>query len=427
MTSRMTRGVSFWASALSVWLGLFGCAGRVAQQTSPIEFNQQFIESRRDFFAGHLPARGVPGSTICTAGIEFDSPRTVLDALFHALPTRLVIYPTELYYYFSFRLGHRHVHGNLNFVDADDGALRLGYFDAYDVGDARFSEFGSADGLAIDREGPSRWRIQYRGRTLHAVHPTPSASQEEPPRLPSERLISPVLDESGFGFHLYYDEIERGFLYVLDPAQPVVDTLLPIDIDPRFLVGSDSRFVFYSHRIQSVRGEHARLLLVGVHSNEVSRNSYFDGPFDQVPPRLDLKPYLELAYPYVMMRGGIDEHGNFLQLDNQRVAISSYQAYESLNSLVRTLGSIANHEIVPRRLLSLLTYETKKDFHRTSPSSGPDILGGHTWPANHWGNISRGWNENHARQLSVRWPANHESSSSLSGVTPAIKTDDCPP
>jgi hypothetical protein len=95
--------------------------------------------------------------------------------------------------------------------------------------------------------------------------------------------------------------------------------------DVNFLVGQSSRFVFLE--------ENGRDILVGVHKANIESNNYYDGPFDQVPPRLELQEMLEAAYPYVKERGGIDRHGNFKSLTGNRVAISPYLQYESLNKL----------------------------------------------------------------------------------------------
>src|SRR5262249_330797 len=133
-----------------------------------------------------------------------------------------------------------------------------------------------------------------------------------------ETCVTGVLDESGIPLKLVYDTVHRSFSFVLNDSVPRIDALVPVEgTGGRYLLDRRAEFVFYADsRAQ-------RTLLVAVSSRNVYDNNYFDGPFDQVPPRLALRAKLEAAYPYLRL-DPIDEHGNFTRREGQRVAISPY-------------------------------------------------------------------------------------------------------
>ena len=106
-----------------------------------------------------------------------------------------------------------------------------------------------------------------------------------------------------------------------------------------------------------------RLVLVGVLSDNIARNNYYDGPFDQVPPNLNIKQELETVYPYVKLRGGIDQHGNFVSQHGVRVAISPYIVYSDTSEFVKEVSK--RFEMAKRNNTSFLTelvYEWKSNF-----------------------------------------------------------------
>lgn len=145
-------------------------------------------------------------------------------------------------------------------------------------------------------------------------------------------------------------------------------------------------------------------------------NNWYDGPFDQVPPRLHIRDLLEEAYPYVKQAGGIDEHGNFIERHGQRVAISPYIAYRSGPELERQLDTLIDPESINPASWVRATYEFKKDWQ--PPVESDDELSSHTtqtsagWPANHWARTSRQWGASHAISESKSFPANHALSAS---------------
>jgi hypothetical protein len=326
-------------------------------------------------------------------------------------------------------LGDRRISGNIRFLDAAKGTIHIGYFDNYDRSSMNYGSFTSADGLQISAQDNGIVRVAMDGfeRTFLV---TPVGLKTNPPSLlPSEHLISGILDESGYFFHLIHEQESGGFYYVLNESMPLPESLHPVqNSDNKLLVGETSRFVFLND------AGHNRKILCGVHRKQVIENNYFDGAFDQVPPRLPIKDRLIRAYPYVVHRGGIDDHGNFIELQGQRVAISPYLTYSSMPEMIGWMQAAEQKATSPTSLWAAITYESKRHFN-------PDLADEHAqsqqyaanspifvrqgWPANHFAGMSESWPAEHLAPHSRTWPANHAGESSL--LMPAVPLPQTPP
>lgn len=354
------------------------------------------------------------------SGVALDDPSSVVSAILRAAAPRAVVYPTEGYFYWEFPLGHRLVRGNLRFVDIESGVLHYGYFDDYDPGSLWAGSLAAADGLEVTPLGPRRFRVSYCDVTVEFELSSGPDRRPDSLRLTDgEEIVSGIVDESGLLFWLIWNEPGEAFYYVVDDSLGVWDELIPVEgTDGSIEVGGESRFVFLVDRAWD------RRVLIGVWSKQIRWNTYFDGPFDQVPPRLPLKDKLERAYPYVNERGGIDEHGNFVALEAQRVAISPYAAYESLDALAKYATELLDQGVRGPDLWLALTHEWKRDFLRgpSEPRTIGDLLrrpsGIHAqpsrqgWPANHSGAASLGWPPSHFRSVSGDWPPDHDGKAS---------------
>jgi len=272
-----------------------------------------------------------------------------------------VVYPSEQYFYFKFWAGHRLISGNLRFCDAQRGRVHFGYFDEYDQ---QFLYTGTIEDGVNGRVIPEGDQIQltFEGMTRTFRLDRSWMTQEGLKLVDGETLVSGILDESGYSFWLIYHATGRRLYFILN-EQRLTESLQSIESGGvTFLVGRSSRFIFF------VEPESDRKILVGVDEDHVRANDYYDGPFDQVPPDLPLKPILEHIYPYVKDRGGIDEHGNFLSERHARVAISPYAKYTDTSTFLGQATAALNPLLAkdPEGLVFLdLVYEAKMDFHLT--------------------------------------------------------------
>lgn len=340
--------------------------------------------------------------------LDVEDPASVVAFVLEQCPPHSVVYPTEHYYYFEFLAGTRRIAGNLRFTDAARGVLHTGYFDRYDSTFLKAANFDAESGLLIDWNPEQRTsRVRFRGFKREFLLPHPRASV--PGLLADESLVTNVLDESGFAFHLIFHRSSAQFYYVLDEHAPLPDRIVRVAEDVPVWLGVRSRFMFLSEPALG------RRVLVGVYAPSVRANDYYDGPFDQVPPDLQVRDKLEAAYPYVKLRGGIDEHGNFNQIDGQRVAISPYQDYTSIFHMLDLIAEGFDPNLPSPASFASLVYEAKRDTHkRLGALSDPDTLPvppheralSSTWPVDHWAQVSETWPHAHTRSHSLKAPAN---------------------
>ncbi len=374
---------------------LLGLCVVIAGQTGqgPVRFNEaDFADT------GVRPDRslGLPDA------IDLADPRALARFILTHAPGHAVVYPTERYYYFEFDQGPHRVAGNLRFTEIDRGILHTGYFDRNDRRLINAATFRDGDpGVRIHPTAtPHTYRVEIDGiARVFTLDRTVLDAGPGVPLAPDERVVSTVRDESGFVFTLLFHEPQAMFYYALHPDFDPPHALADIPLSGhRFRVDREGGFVFW-------RDPDGRDVLVGVRLREIADNSYFDGPFDQVPPDLPLRPLLRRAYPYVDARGGIDEHGTFLELADQRVAISPYAEYDELGPFLQ--AAVAALDAEPRRpdrpAGAPLVDEPKRAFMRSLPAivtaTGaaplPESFGAAHQPA-----LSRTWPANHARQQS---------------------------
>lgn len=370
--------------------------------------------------SGQLPSQEanlvLPGT-----GPLFDDTRAILKHVMNASPAQAVVYPTERYYYYNFLLGPRLVSGNIRFADAEDHKISIGYFDIFNSREVYSAEYHDGkDGVSIKYDQTAHVVVlQVDSITRSFILDQEALEPPTYPLLDGEVFISGIRDESGYFFHLFYWPQDRSFYYVLNPLKNLPEKWIRGNskkIEVWF--GENSQFCFVRHKLTG------RYILVGVHRRQIEQNTWYDGPFDQVPPRLPIGKILEEAYPYVISAGGIDEHGNFLQREGQRVAISPYETYTSGNDLESRIEQIILDNPTPASWTQA-TYEYKKYWLPPKESGEQPMvhnsLSSTGWPANHWGKSSRVWGSGHDLSISRKWTPNHDVSYSQS-KTPPVET-----
>lgn len=384
--------VSFGVLALTL-PGFVRVASGSPEVASPVRFHQDWLATRRgERDAPHRRAIVPP-----VTAPDFDDPRSVLMYILGVSPAEPVVHPSERYYYYEFALGARVVAGNIRFTDAESGEIGVGYFDRLDRSAMRWAMFSEENGVGVEMSGDGeRVTVNAGGVSrVFRLDRSPFGNEADAGLLESERYVSGVLDESGFYLHLIYSPEHRAFYYTLQSNRRQADSLVRLDLLTALmpdglsvLVGAESRFVFL--RDESLD----RTVLVGVRSSEIAENSYFDGPFDQVPPHLPLRLMLAEAYPYVTYGGGIDEHGRFLGRVGQRVAISPYFDYTDLDAMRDRLSASLHAAGTGVDRWIGVVLEDKRDFHlrlEGSASTGFDpasyehaVNDSRSWPPGHW-------------------------------------------
>jgi hypothetical protein len=262
--------------------------------------------------------------------VDLEDPDAYFSHIFSRLPDEITVYPSENYFYFVDYISGRQIWGNIRLPSGrrERGVLSFGY--------AEFVEFPSSPGAYVSRskyftdgdgvvlkQGADAftWRVTYNKRTvtfqLHKL-------RQDPPNLfklrPEEAFIERTFDESGIQFMLLFNTASNYFFWVLNEEEKVPDNFTQLDKD--IWVGQRTGFAFW------LDGENPpRKVLASVRKISVTRNDYYDGPFDQLADnyveQTKISQWMERAIPGI--KGRIDKYGYYTDVERpSRVALSVY-------------------------------------------------------------------------------------------------------
>jgi hypothetical protein len=260
--------------------------------------------------------------------LDVSDPMKVFAFVLNSLPGEVKVYPTENYYYFRFIHRGTPYSGNIR-IEVSDKAptLHFAYYQTetawHPNENAKTVTLGAAEGVTLEKKGPLSYRVAYHDKSvLFALN---DLSHVKPPAsalAPDERFIGPIFDESGVQFFLVFNNRLKTFLYVLDETVKPTEEFFPRDEKSRILLGKRTGFAFF--RDQKLD----RKLLIGAYEDNLLLNTYFDGPFDQLPDNFiegeTLRSAILAATP--QLKGKIDRYGRALDR-NIRYAIKPYAAY----------------------------------------------------------------------------------------------------
>jgi hypothetical protein len=283
--------------------------------------------------------------------LPLDDPKAMLAFVLDGLPPRVRVYPTENYYYFYFFHNGTRYAGNirLDAKDRDEGKLHFAYFvelTEWRKDDAvNYRVFGREDGVTVEKVEPLVYRVTFGGKSV--IFALNDLSKAAPPKSalgPDDQYLGPVFDESGIRFFLVFNKRLKIFHYVLDETIKITDELFPAHFTNRILIGRRTGFAFYNdHRLD-------RRILIGVFEAGASVNSYFDGPFDQLPDNFlkddELRQAIVAADP--SQEGKIDRFGGAPD-GASRYLIGPYTYYRTEEDL-RPIHDCAISKDIPRDL-----------------------------------------------------------------------------
>ncbi|MCW5744784.1 MAG: hypothetical protein KIT36_01110 [Alphaproteobacteria bacterium] len=271
-----------------------------------------------------------------TYALAIDRPAEVAAFVFAALNERVRVYPTENYYYFRFVHDGVTYMGNfrLDPLDRDNGKIRFAYTEELaewkQDGPTYYEVLGAADGFQVERLQELVYRVTYRDRSV--VFELNDMSSVKPPSGltgADETIIGPIYDEAAMRFFLAYNRTAKAFLYLLDETETPIEKFDAMKGASRILVGRRTSFAFYRDHMLD------RKILIGVFARNGELNTYFDGPFDQLPENFikgdTLLDAIVDADPGA--KGKIDRLGRYPS--GSRYAIHPYMHYASLADLRR--------------------------------------------------------------------------------------------
>lgn len=277
--------------------------------------------------------------------LDIEDVGSVFWHVFSRLPDEVIVYPSENYYYFMLFVDGHQFWGNIRLAAGyrDEGEVSFAYFE--------FDEFASpylepwtrskmltaADGVVVEKVDRFTYDVHHRGKTVRFnLHQIP----QEPPKLfalrENEVSVERTFDESGYQFFLLFNEEKDYFFWVLNEENGVPDVLTTIEGYDDVLVGKRSGFAFWEDDL-------GRKVLASIRQHSVTRNDYYDGPFDQLADNyaqeVRIREYMIKATP--AYEGRINEYGYFIKdqygnpIDRpMRVALSTYQTYYTQNQFL---------------------------------------------------------------------------------------------
>jgi hypothetical protein len=309
---------NFWCRLLLVAATLAAAGGAQGQQRPILHTDQAYIEE-------------VTRATT----LNVHDPMEVFSFVLGSLPDRVKVYPTESYYYFTFFHNGSPWAGNIRIEPHDDGGQTV-HFTYYRDAQEWHEQvkwihviLDASRNVTVEKLDRLVYRISYQGKSvvfalndLSGVKPPPGAIA------PDETFIGPICDESGIRFFLMYNSKRRDFLYILDETERVADEFFASPRSDRILVGRRTGFAFYrDHRLD-------RKILIGVYEGNMRLNTYFDGPFDQLPDNFIAGETLRKAILQInpALKGQIDRFGG-APSGEVRFMIDPYFPYRRIEDL----------------------------------------------------------------------------------------------
>ena len=272
-----------------------------------------------------------------TDTLDVSDPLKVFAFVLNSLPDRVKVYPTENYYYFRFLHNGTPFAGNIRIERSEDDNVSL-HFAYYEASTewrpetpATVVVFGIAEGVLLEKIERFVYRVSYGGKSV--IFELNDLSGVKPPAgalAPGEKFIGPIFDDSGIQFFLVYNTKLKNFLYILNETVKATEELFPYEGTDRILVGKRTGFAYYrDYKLD-------RKILIGVLDANVILNTYFDGPFDQLPDAFIEGETLREAILEQRpdLKGKIDRFGN-LRGGEIRYSIAPYLMYFELKELER--------------------------------------------------------------------------------------------
>ena len=269
------------------------------------------------------------GQVTRRASLDIKNPLAVFAFVLGRLPDRVNVRPTENYYYFRFVLNGATYSGNIRLAasDRDQGKVHFAYgdlpTDRRPEPDVQHVALDASRGVTVEKLAPLAYRVSHAGKSV--VFALNDLSQVKPPAGvlgADDRFLGPIFDESAIRFFLVFNTKLKVFHYLLDDSAGVADELVAAKATGRISIGKRTGFAFY-------RDDSGRQVLIGVDRRNSELNTYFDGPFDQLPDNFiegdTLRDAIIAASPET--KGQIDRFGNFTSEQDARYLIHPYLRY----------------------------------------------------------------------------------------------------
>lgn len=268
--------------------------------------------------------------------------------VFNSLPEKVVVYPTENYFYFRFTGSGHTVKGSFSLFakDRDDGNFGFGYiafdeFPALEYNTGRVgggNQYNANDGVLVKKVSDFEYDITLENKTVKFIlNDVGVAPPKKAILSPEEQYIGTSFDESGLKFFLVYNTAMNNVYWVLNEDEFVPEQFQAYLPELSLVRGDRTDFVFYDDQ------NHSRKILIGAKGENVLANNWYDGPFDQMPDnyvktgKINYDAVVRAYYA----SGRVDEYLGYIDNPGTRIAVAPYTVYfdENYFDFVRKCGA----------------------------------------------------------------------------------------
>lgn len=303
-----------------------------------------------------------------TKNDNFTNARKLFEHVFSQLEDEVTVYTGENNYYVQYPIQGRIVGSilSLSVEDRDKGKIGFSYIERNEnIGLERLSRrigggkiFSAEDGVRVSKVNDFAYRVTFNNKTVKFNLYQPGLQGPPAHQMgPHDVFVGPVIDESGFDFHLMFDRAHKRLFMVLDERRGLPDVFTKLE--NQLVIAERSRFAFFDDSTLQ------RKILIGVHGDNTLENNWWDGPHDQMPDNyiaLGRIPHyqeiLEASYPG--SQGRIDKFGRYIHEPGTRIAIAPYTVYFSLRQIKELVQTCRRKPATQQPCLTLQRYRVPR-------------------------------------------------------------------
>ena len=269
-----------------------------------------------------------------SSDVNLGDPKAVLKFVLDSLPDKVVVYPTENYFYFRFTAQGQNVKGSLSFFahNRDEGYVGIGYIVFNEFPDTTYdngrlgggAEFNDANGVVVKKISDFDYTVTLGDRTVEFIlNDVGLVPPQKAQLLPSEQYVGTSFDESGLKFVLIYNRVANRVYWVLNEDGVVAEEFKSYLPEKHLVKGYRTHFVLYDD------ANHSRKILVGAKGENVLANNWYDGPFDQMPDnyvkigKIDYDAVMRAYYA----EGRVNQYLGYYTNEGTRIAVAPYTVY----------------------------------------------------------------------------------------------------
>ena len=261
-------------------------------------------------------------------------PNEVLPGLLRQIGGVARVYPTENYYYFTFYREGKSFSGSLRLAvgQRDRGILQFACYEKYTSWIDRETiqvitkDLSKKDGVVVKKLSDFTYQVSFEqySTTFHLNNLDQRENKLQ--SAGNDKFVGRVFDESGLTFNLMYNKPSKTIYFVLNTPNSTPETF--IRHSKNVFIGKRTGFVFFEDQLHNY-------ILVAANAEEIYKNTWYDGPFDQLPENfyMDIDFWGVVYDAYPELKGKLRDDGVFIEEPDHIFGIFSYREYQDESHL----------------------------------------------------------------------------------------------